>query len=183
VLTWKAASGIDVEGGMAYSHFFVEKTNGKDSYQEGGKVAFSGRVRVQRQPLDMVIGVQHMVQGKSKEIMGDTLKTEPDNSNGAERFGWVDLLYRISPTLDLHLLGDIRQYGESDRKNTVTGLPFQGRRIRYAAGPGVTYLLNDALSWHVVAKYFVMEQERDMTQDQDVTFRGMNISTGITYTL
>jgi hypothetical protein len=182
VLRWKTAPWVKLETTMAYSYFFPEKTNGKEAFQEGEKITVGGQMHIQCQPIAILLGMQSMVQGKSKEIMGDTLRTESDNSNGAELFGWVDLLYRISPKLDLQVLGDIRNYGESDRKNVVTDLPFQGHRIRYAAGPGVTYLLNTNLSWNAVVKYFVMEQERDMTQEQDVTFQGMNISVGITYT-
>lgn len=181
-LKWKANSWVEVGSIMTYSHFFPEKTNGQETYQEGGKMALGGHVRVQRQPIEIVVGLQNMVQGKSKEIMGDTLKNESENSNGSELFGWIDMIYRVSPKLDLQMLGDIRNYGESDRKNEVTGLRFNGHRFRYAIGPGVTYVVNDHFTWNAVAKYFVMEQERDVLLNQDVTFRGVNISVGVRYT-
>ncbi len=122
------------------------------------------------------------MQGKNKELVGDTLETEPDNSNGNELFGWFDLTYRVSPKLDLQVLGDIRNYGESDRKSAANGLPFEGRRLRYAVGPGAMYVLNEHVSCNVLAKFFIMEQKRDMLLDQDVTFRGVNLSMGVTYT-
>lgn len=182
VLQWKTSSWFRVETIVAYSHFTPDKIDGQKSFQEGDKIVLNGNVRVQRHSMEIVVGVQNALQGKNKELLEDTLQTEPANSNGIEVFGWFDLTYRVSSKLDLQVLGDLRHYGESDRKSEWNGLPFEGRRLRYAIGPGAMYILNEHLAWNAVAKYFVMEQEPDFFQDQDVTFRGVNVSVGMKYT-
>ena len=55
-------------------------------------------------------------------------------------------------------------------------------RLRYAIGPGAMYLLSDHISCTVLAKFFLMEQKRDILLEQDVTYRGVNVSVGATYT-
>lgn len=182
MLQWKAASWCRMETMTAYSHSFPEKIDGRKSFQEGDKVLLGGTLRLRRHPLEFALGVQNMVQGKGKELVEGTLKTEPENSNNPELFGWFDLTYRVSAKLDLQMRGDIRHYGESDRKMELNGLPFEGERLRYAIGPGAMYLLNEHISCNVLAKFFLMEQKRDILLDQDVTFRGVNVSVGATYT-
>ena len=54
VLNWKVASGIEVETIMTYSHFWAKKTDGMDSYQDGGKMAFGGHVRAHHQSVDHI---------------------------------------------------------------------------------------------------------------------------------
>ena len=166
----------------AYSHCLPEKIDGRKSFQEGDKLVLGGTLRLRRHPLEFALGVQNMVQGKGKELREGRLKTEPENSNNPELFGWFDVTYRVSAILDLQMRGDIRHYGESDRTMAFTGLPFEGERLRYAIGPGAMYLLSDHISCNVLAKVFLMEQKRDILLEQDVTYRGMNVSVGATYT-
>jgi hypothetical protein len=182
MLHWKVASWCRVETMTAYSHSFPEKIDGRKSFQEGEKVLLGGTLRLRRHPLEFALGVQNMVQGKGKELVEDTLTTEPENSSNPELFGWFDLTYRVSAKLDLQMRGDIRHYGESDRKMELNGLPFEGERLRYAIGPGAMYLLNDHISCNMLAKFFLMEQKRDILLEQDVTYRGVNVSVGATYT-
>jgi hypothetical protein len=181
LLNWKVTSWFRLETLVAYSHFAQAKIGGRKSYQEGDKIVLNGNVRLQRHPVELTIGVQNALQGNNKELLGDTLKTEPANSNGIEVFGWFDLTYKVSSKLDLQALGDIRHYGESDRKSELNGLPFEGKRLRYAVGPGALYVLNEHVSCNVLAKFFLMEQKRNFLQEQDVTFRGVNVSVGMTY--
>ncbi len=182
LLKWKVVSWCSVETMLAYTHTLPEKLDGQKSFQDGEKMVLNGSVRVRRYPLEVVLGVQNALQGKNKELEDDTLKSESDNSNGMELFGWFDVTYRVSPKFDLQVLGDVRNYGESDRKLESNGLPFEGSRLRYAIGPGAAYILNEHLAWNAAAKYFVMEQDPDFRDDQNLTFRGVNVSVGMTYT-
>ena len=181
-LKWKAASWCKVETLAAYAHSAPDTTGGKRSFQDGDKVVLNGMLRIQRPAVEIVVGVQNAFQGKNKELADDKFTTESANSNGNELFGWFDFTYRASVKLDLLVLGDIRDYGESDRKVELTGLPYEGHRLRYSIGPGVTYSLNDHFACNVVAKYFLMDQQRDLVLPQDTTVHGMNLSLGLTYT-
>ena len=182
MLKWRAASWLKVESLLAYAHFAPDQTDGQESSQEGAKVVLSGAARLNFQPVEVVIGVQNVWQGKNQELTSGSLATEPANSNGKEFFGWFDLIYRASAVLDLELLGDLRYYSASERILETNGLPFEGQRVRYAAGPGLTYSFNDQLSCSASAKFFTMDQKRDVARANDATLRGMNLSVGVTYT-
>lgn len=182
MLTWKFASGLTLEGSAAYSHVRPDTSDGEKSFQDGPKALLSAAARMQGQTTNVTAGLQYTTQDKNRELVSGSLDTEPANSNGTELFGWFDAVYRLSSRFDLQLLGDVRWYGESDRVNAWNGLPFEGRRIRYAGGPGILFAQNDRLSWNAVAKYFSMTQDPDMLQEQEITYRGINVSVGMTYT-
>ena len=98
-------------------------------------------------------------------------------------FGIVKLNYTFSQKFRARFQGDIRYYGESELKDAASGLPFSGKRIRYAVGPGWNYQLNKHLSAHGLLKGFLMEQSRDIFVDNDITYRGLNVDIGFTYIL
>ena len=181
IMKWKAGGGLTVETTAAYSHVSPDTINGEESFREGPKLLLGGTLRFQGQTLGIRLGMQNTFPGKNKELVDSTLKTEPENSNGNEFLSSCDVTCRVSSKLDLQLLGDLRLYGESDRKNDENGLPFKGKRVRYAIGPGALYLLNDHLTWNAVMKYFIMKQEQDIYEPEEMTLRGLNLSLGMTY--
>jgi hypothetical protein len=182
LLKWKSDFRLTLEGTVAYSHVLPDEVGGEKSFQEGDKVLLGLALRMQRQTTDVAIGLQYTVQGKNREGVNGTLKTESENGNGSELFGWCDVTYRMSSRLDLQVQGDVRWYGKSDRTVAWSGLPFEGRRVRYGVGPALVFAQNNRLSWNAAAKYFMMTQEPEMFQNQDITFQGINVGVGMTYT-
>jgi hypothetical protein len=179
---WQVFSGITLNTALTYSHFFPDKTDGEKTYQLGDKIVVGVDLRREGDPIGVVVSLQGTVQGKNKEQFNDKLQTEEKNSNGTDLFGLIDVTYARSKHLTLRLLGDIRYYGESDLKNEPGGLPFEGRRVRYAIGPGFAYRLNAHLSCDGLLKLHLMHQDADIMHDQDVTFHGLNLDVGLTYT-
>lgn len=178
---WKVGGGLAIDTTTAYAQSSADTTDGKEAFREGRKLLISGVVRLQRPAFGVTVGAQNTFQGKNKELAEDHLETEPENSNGNELFGWCDFTYRFSPSIDLQLLGDLRFYGESDRKNELNGLPFEGKRVRFGFGPGIMFLQNDHLTWNAVVKYFRMRQEPDIRDEEEQVLRGVNVSFGMTY--
>ena len=182
LLGWQAASRLTLDAFVAYSHFFPDHVDGEENFREGDNVVVGGNLRYERDPLGIVVSLQGTVPQKDDLLIAERLRTEPQNSSGNDFFGLVDMTYRPSQKLILRVLGDIRYYGESDLNDEFTGLPFEGRRVRYAIGPGIIYGLNAHLSCNSLLKYFHMTSEPDVTEDEDVTFRGLNLDVGFTYT-
>ncbi|MBD3325770.1 hypothetical protein GF339_14380, partial [candidate division KSB3 bacterium] len=89
-------------------------------------------------PLGFFVGLQYGMQAKNKALVEDTgsLEEEAENSNSPEFFGLVALTYNVTPELTTRLQGDIRYYNESELTDEQTGLPFSGKRVRYAFGLG-----------------------------------------------
>jgi len=185
-LKWRMSRWLDLDASMTYAHFSEDKTNGEETFQEGDKFTFGGTMHIHTRlwkPVSLVAGFQQTLQGRNKVFsLEKRLEKEPKNSNDQEFFGVLDLLYHHSSRLTFRVLGDLRYYGESERKDTVKELPYEGRRIRYAFGPGVIYKPNTRLGLNGLIKYFFLNQDRDILLDQDTTFRGVNLSVGLTYT-
>lgn len=179
---WQISAQESLDASLTYSHFFPDKTNGEETYQLGDKVVLGADFYHEGDPIGVVVSVQGTIQGKNKELLKGKLRKEEKNSNGADLFGLVDVTYARSENLTLRLLGDIRYYGESDLKTDKGGLPYEGRRVRYAIGPGFMYRLNDHLSWNGLLKFHHMRRKADVIQDKDVTFQGLNLDVGLTYT-
>lgn len=179
---WQASSRWTLDAFVAYSHFLADKVAGEENFREGDNIVLGGNLRYNREPVGIVVSLQGTGQGKNEELTRGKLRTEPDNSNGYDFFGLVDVTYRPFSKFILRVLGDIRYYGESDLKNESSGLPFESERIRYAIGPGFMYSLSEHLSCDGLLKFFLMTQEPDVTLDQDVTFQGINFDIGFTYT-
>lgn len=133
---WQVSSRMKLDSFLTYSHFSEDTIDGKKTFQEGDKIAFGGNIQVNPGPLKILTGCQYILQAKNKVLGLETLETEPKNSNGADLFGSFDVWYGYSPKFSVRVLGDVRFYGKSEREDTEKGIPFAGRRIRYAFGPG-----------------------------------------------
>ncbi len=185
LLKWKLASLISLDASAAHVIFSEDRVNGSDAFQEGPKTTIGGRLWLNthiHRPVRLAVGLQSTIQGKNK-ILGvdNSLETESQNSNGRELFAQLNLLYESSPRLALRMVGDLRHYGESPRKDTETDRPYTGQRVRYAFGPGVMYTPGKRIVLQSLVKYFVMTRERDILTPDETTYRGVNLSVGITY--
>lgn len=186
LLRWQAASWLDIETSVSYTHFSTDKIQGVKSFQEGEKFSLGTTLHIHtmlRKPVSVVAGFQQTLQAKNRVLDSEqNLRTEPENSNGREFFGMLDLLYHYSPRFTLRLLSDLRYYGESERKSAVNDLPIEGRRVRYAFGPGFIHQPHPRLAFNGLLKYFVLNQEQDVLWERETTFRGLNLAVGLTYT-
>ena len=179
---WQISQQVLFDSFLAYSHFGEDHINNTPVFQEGDKLVFGGSLYMQQHPLSVNVSWQNAVQAKNDELVEELLETESENSNRLEFLGSLDLSYAYSPSLVLHWLGDIRYYGESKRRSLSNGCPFEGRRLRYAIGSGFSYAQDQQLSYHGLAKFFVLHQEPNVLLEEDVTFQGLNFGIGMTYT-
>ncbi|GAK49475.1 hypothetical protein U14_00697 [Candidatus Moduliflexus flocculans] len=186
LLKWQASTQFSLDASMAYAHFTEDKRDGSASFQEGDRLSLGETFKLNTQigkPMSIVFALQQTFQAKNKALSADgMLYTEPENVNGSEFFGTLDLLYSYSSRCTLRMIGDIRYYGESDLQNDEAGLPYDGQRIRYGFGPGVIYQPNAHIGLNGLFKYFILDQSKDIQLPQDATFHGANVSIGMTYT-
>ena len=181
---WQAASWLRVTSSAAYTHFTPDRRNGQESFQEGAKFALGGAFQLTpqfAQAVSIACGLQYAGQAKNKEQGLDGLRPEPENSNGPQFFGSLDVVYKPSQQVAFRLLGDLRHYGASARRDAEKGVPQEGERLRLAFGPGVIYGPNSKLALNMLAKYFILRQEQDLLNDRATTFRGVNLSLFMTY--
>ncbi len=176
-----ASSWMTAEIFGNYLHTFEETQNGQSVFQEGGQFFAGGTMQTYNSGLQLTLLGQYVFRMKNKESVGGVLKTESANSNGPAFFGSVDALLKFSPRFAMRVLADVRYYDESIRKDATSGIPFEGRRIRYAAGPGFEYSLTRYLSLNGLVKYLTLTEEKSMLLDEQVTYHGGNLSFGITY--
>lgn len=179
---WQVSPQFLFDTFLAYSYFGSDKINSEPVFQEGGKLVVGGGLYGQYEPFSFNFNWQHAVQAKNDELVEESLETEAENSNRFEFLGSLDLGYACSPEFVLHWLSDIRYYGESKRKSPVNGRPYEGKRTRYALGPGFSYIYDQHISYHGLAKYFVLNQEPHVLLEDDVTLHGINVGIGMTYT-
>jgi hypothetical protein len=182
LLEWQAFSWLNLGTTVSYSYFFPDKTEGEEDFRQGQLFVIEGNASLERDSMGLSMSLQTSFSGKNEELVEDTLQEESENSNGTDVFGSTVLTYSFSEKFNLLLQTDIRYYGESDLKDEQTGLPYSGKRIRYALGPGFTYLLSKHLSCNGLLKVFTLDQDRDMFTENDVNYRGLNLDIGLTYT-
>ncbi len=181
-LRWQTSPWMIVDTMLAYSHVSEDKIDDQKVFQEGDKFVLGGSMYVQYELLGIALSLQNTMQAKNDELVLNTLETETENSNRMVLLGELELSYEYSPQLTLQGYGEFRYYEESKRKNPLNGQPFEGKRTRYALGPGFSYIVDQHLACHGLAKYFVLHQKRDIMLDEDVTFQGVNLGIGMTYT-
>lgn len=179
---WQASSWLNLGITLSYSYYFPDKTEGEEDFRQGQQFVIEGNASVERDTIAFSASLQTAFSGKNEELVEDTLQEESENSNETDVFGSAVFTYSFSEKFNVLLQGDIRYYGESALKDDQTGLPYSGKRIRYALGPGVTYLLGNHLSCSGLFKVFMMDQDRDMFTENDVNYRGINLDIGVTYT-
>jgi len=183
-LKWQAAARTLLDGFLSYTVFTEDTINGEESFQEGDKFGIGLNVQSTYKALSIAVRFQQAIQGKNKELgLDNRLVAEPENSNGTESFGLLDMMYKYSPTFNFRVLGDVRYYAESDRMDELKKLPFQGKRIRYAAGVGFIYNIDLHLSLNGLVKYFVLDKAKALYLSEDTSFQGTNLSLGLTYRL
>ena len=182
LLNWQVSSRFTLVSSVTYSRFTADTVNGDKDFREGDSIIIGSDLQVDLAPVEVFISLQDTIQAKNEELAGDRLETEAQNSNGNTLFSLIEISYEYSPKLSPRFMSDFRYYGKSGRKNETSGLPYEGKRIRYAVGPGLMYTLDDQLFCHGVLTYVWMKQDRGTTLDQETTFQGVNLSVGVTYT-
>jgi hypothetical protein len=181
-LNWKISDRMTMESLFSYSYFTADTTNGTKDFQEGERFVLAQSFRFEAAPITVTLSGQAAFQARNTVLFGETFSIEPENSNGNEFFGLMHVNYSYNDNLRLQFVGDIRYYEESERMDKLFNLPFQGKRIRYACGPGVTFISGSRITWYGLVKYFFMDQDRDRTLEQALSFHGVNLSLGLMYT-
>lgn len=179
---WQASSRISLDAFVSYSSFLPDTVNAQETFQQGSNVVIGGNFRYKPDPVGLTISLQGTAQTKNSVLIDEALQTEEDKSSGNNLFGLTDLTYQASSKLLLRVLGDVRYYGETELKQKEANLPFKGQRLRYAIGPGAIYAVNKHLSCDGLVKWLIMRQEPDIRQDEDVTYQGVNVDVGCTFT-
>ena len=180
--SWQASSQMTCDAFVAYSYFFPDTVNEQETFQQGSNIVIGGNLRYKTDPVGFSLSLQGTAQSKNSALVDDSLQTEEDKSSGNSLFGLADATYQASPKLLLRVLGDVRYYGETELKQGTANLPFKGQRVRYAIGPGAIYAVNKSLSCDGLVKWLMMRQEPDIRQDDAVTYQGVNMDVGCTFT-
>ncbi len=178
---WQPSQRITTRAFLAYSHFLADSVNHEQSFRLGDTLTVGTDMRYERRPIAVTVNVQATIQEKNEVPVRGELRKEISSTNGTDLFVLCDFTYAVSQRLTLRLLGDIRYYGKSALKDAETGLPFKGQHIRYAAGPGFLYALNEHLSLNGLLKVHQMRQEPGIPSPQAVTFQGLNLDISMTY--
>ena len=181
VLDWQAASWLRLNTFLSYTYFGTDQSDDTDSLRQGPQLAVGGNLSLDYRPWALSLALQGRFQGKNKVLVEDVLREETANSNGSGLFGVAALSYQLAENFRIRLLNDVRYYAETELTDKATSLPYTGRRIRYAGGPGFTYAVTSRLSCNGLLKFFVMEQQQDAFTPQDLTFRGLNLNLELTY--
>lgn len=178
---WQPLQAVDVHSYIGYSYFLADQKNGQEDFREGAKYTIGGAVHTTLHPLTALLKVQAIAQAPNFEDTGSSLEKEEENSNGLQLSGTLDLTYAFRPQVDITLSGDFRYYGESDRIRSVSGLPYEGQRVRYAVGPRFVYRTTPRFSIQGATTYFSMNHQPDIMQPQDLTYRGVSLELGTNY--
>jgi len=182
MLNWKMSPRFRFGTSATYSYFTADNVNGKDNFQEGASITLGSTLRFIQQPVGIDLSLQHVIPQKAQRLEGDVLKTEPDNSEGRNLSAMLDVTYARSKMFTLRVLGDIRYYGESERTDEGSGLPYAGERIRYGFGSGMQYAITRSLSCSAFMKYIIMQENQDINLPEDRTITGLNVDVGVMYT-
>ena len=183
LLKWRLQPWLTLDASVAHSWFTPDTRNGIDVFQEGNTLVSGGSLRIRRKALDVAAGLQYTLQDNNKRRAVEDLERETENSNGDEFFGKLDITYTLSPRLMLRVLGNAKFYGESKRRDALKDLPYAAKRVRYAAGPGVVWSVNNRVTVDFLAKYFTMTQEKQIDPEHDISYHGLNLALGLTYIL
>jgi len=181
-MDWNVSPQYTVSPFFAYAYFWADKTKGAEHFQQGQQLVLGTNLRIDYDQIGVLVNVQGTLPTKNKVIQDDELKAEADKSNSADIFALTALTYTFSPALNARLQADIRYYGETDFKDESSGLPYSGKRVRYAAGPGVSYQLTSHAAVSGLFKIFMMDQERDAFVKEDLTYKGINANIEMSYT-
>lgn len=180
-IDWQTAPWLQFGSFISYSYFTPDKNNNKESFREGQRAVIGGHGQIIHAPLSLTLSLQYSLQDKNEVLIDDRVQQEPENSNGKNFFGLTAITYAFSQELSLRAQADVRYYGESQFKDELTGLPFSGKRVRYAFGPGFHYRLRKDLACHGLFKLFTMSQDANMFEEKDLNFWGTNLDLGLTY--
>jgi hypothetical protein len=183
LVEWQISSWPNLGSIVSYSSFRPDKTDGEDSFRQGQQIVIEADVSIDKDPFGIAASLQTTFAGKNEEVVDDGLQEESENSNGRDIFGSLAFTYRISEQFQIQVQGDLRYYGESDLKDEQSELPYSGKRIRYAGGSTVTYVLNDHLTWQGEVIAILMEQDPDIFTENAVKYTGINLGIGLTYIL
>jgi hypothetical protein len=157
---------------------------GEESFQEGDSLTLSSTFNLHSTPqLSFILNGQYTHHWKDKEWNSDnTLTVEPSNSSGDEFNGGLTVSYKFSEQFTVQTQGDWRYYAEGDRIEERSGRPYESQRVRYAAGGGLSYTVNQSMAFSGAAQYFVMTQEPDFEREDKITYTGVNLELGVTLT-
>jgi hypothetical protein len=183
LVNWEASPQVMLDGSLTYSYYTLDQVEGEKSFQQGANVAMSSTLNWQySEMLGITLSLQDSLPFKNKEWLDAEFTTEPDNSNAHEASGKLSVNYAYSEPVSFQAQTDLRYYAESSRQDAESGLPYSGKRIRYAVGGGTSFNLKTFLALHGRATYFRMNQDRDIKNEEDTTYQGINLDMGVTYT-
>ena len=181
-VNWKASPQIVLGTSVTYLHFGVDQVAGKKNYQLGDILVLGGNFNVApSKPLAIGVGMQYLLPQKSQALVGNALKTEPENSKNVIFASTLDVTYAYSKTLAFQAVGGLRSYRASDQKDRTSGLPYAGKRVRYNFGPGVIYVLKQNISLQALATYVILYEDRDIDLNTNKTTTGVNVNLGVRY--
>ncbi len=180
---WKGSPRNVLQLYAGYSYFDVDAVNAEDNFKIGDKVTAGTDIQAGlSNNLDMSMSLQYIFQFESEEMVNGSLEKESTNSNGDEIFGVLELTYQVHPRFSVQVLGDVRYYGESERERKDLGLPYEGRRLRYAGGSGFEYRVTPSFSVNGGGMYFYLENDPNASFAVSREFQGMNLDFGVKYT-
>ncbi|MCP4403795.1 MAG: hypothetical protein GY801_41625 [bacterium] len=180
---WHSTPWLTLGTAFSYTHFSPDKTAGEEYFRQGEQVSVGVDLRFTRNSLGGFMSLQRSFSEKNELLnqTADRLETESDNSNGQDYYGSAVVSYDFSDTFRARLGGNVRYYGESALKDAQIGLPYSGKRLRYAVETGINYSLNSNISCNGILRFFIMDQDRDIFFEEDVTYRGLDVGLGWTY--
>jgi hypothetical protein len=183
LFNWEASPQVMLGGSLSYSYYTPDTVEGEKSFQQGGNVVISSTLNWQySEVLGLMLSLQDSLPFKNKEWNDDEFETEPDNSNAHETSGMLTLSYTYSERLRFQAQTDARYYAESKRQDAASELPYSGKRFRYAFGGGMSFQMKKYLFLNGGAAYFQMDQDRDVNNEEDTTYQGINLELGVTCT-
>jgi hypothetical protein len=183
LVEWQVSSWLNIGSIVSYTSFRPDKTDGEDSFRQGQQVVIEADISIDKDPIGIAASLQTTFAGKNEEVVDDVLQEESENSNGQDIFGSLAFTYRFSERFQIQIQGDLRYYGESDLQDEQSELPYSGKRIRYAGGSTITYVLNDHVACQGEVTAVLMEQDPDIFTENAAKYTGINLGIGLTYTL
>ena len=181
LLIWQPSDTANIVGLLTYSAFGPDRVAGTEDFQEGATLTAAGNLNYRYKAYDLAFSQQVVVPAKDRERIDESLQKEPENSGAITAITSLGVTYPFSASFKGTLLGDLKYYGESDRKDQENGLVYAGRRVRYSIGTQLTYAITPQFSCMALARYLRMHERQDLYLEQERRFEGVHAAAEFTY--
>lgn len=181
LLIWQPSDTANIVGLLTYSAFGADRVDGTEDFQEGATLTAAGNLSYRYKLYDLAFSQQIVLPQKDRERIDESLQKEPENSGGITAITSLGVTYPFSLTFKGTLLGDVKYYGESDRKDPDNGLVYAGRRVRYSIGTQLTYAITPQFSCMALARYLRMHERQDLYLEHERRFEGVHATAEFTY--